>query len=140
MSYYYLASQYHDDEREVMHTRAMRAVYAAHRLLLLHVPVFSPIGHNHEMASRYGMPTDHAFWLEYDNHMLQPARGLIVLTWEGWETSKGVRWEIGHAGPKPVHYLPYDVVQMGLPHLYFWLRGEGLYQWSPVVREDLGEM
>lgn len=74
--------------------------------------VFSPIAHSHGIAVHGGLdPLDHEIWLPADESFMEHCEGLIVARLEGWETSKGVAFEImkfKEAG-KPIEYVDFDV-------------------------------
>ena len=57
--------------------------------------VFSPIVHSHPMeAYMVDHKGDHDFWIEFDTHLMERCQMLYVLAIDGWEKSKGVRFEI----------------------------------------------
>lgn len=56
--------------------------------------IYSPISHCHEIATTHSLPTDFAFWRNYNYRMLQACDQLAVLTIPGWDESKGVLAEI----------------------------------------------
>jgi len=95
--YLYLASPYSHDNWNIMQARYAQARDLVAHLLQQNITVFSPIVHCHELAKVKGMPTDHEFWMTYNFRMLAPARKLLVLMLEGWESSKGVASEIQYA-------------------------------------------
>lgn len=72
------------------------------------IPVYSPIAHTHPVAIHSKMdPFDHSIWLPADEPMMRAAHGLIVMTMEGWDTSKGIAHEIAEFGSsgKVIVYL-----------------------------------
>lgn len=58
------------------------------------VKVMSPIAHSHPVAL-YGSidPTDHEFWLDFDQDFLDWSVGGILVNMRGWDTSYGVGCE-----------------------------------------------
>ncbi len=106
----YLASPYsHKDAwmRE-LRFRAISRVAGA----LMHergVPTFCPITHSHPISEelRSVDPTDHEFWLAWDNHFNSACAGLIVAMLPGWSKSRGVASEIPlfEAAGKPIVHL-----------------------------------
>ena len=56
--------------------------------------VYSPIVHCHELAKKFNMPTDAAYWREYNSVMLRASGGLWVYTLNGWDQSDGVQGEL----------------------------------------------
>ena len=108
-AYMYLASPYTDPDIAVMEQRYLAAMKATHWCLTHSIQVFSPIVHCHEMAIKYIMPRDFDFWREYDQAMIAPCSGLLILDIEGWTSSKGVTSEINLAirlGKSISHLIP----------------------------------
>ena len=97
MSYHYLASPYSSPDLAICALWAQAAQRATAWLLAQRVWVYSPIVHCHELALAHSLPKDFAFWRDYNFAMLERARGLIILTIEGWKESKGVSAELAHA-------------------------------------------
>ena len=92
--FWYLASPYSNYAGGREAAFKLAAVESA-RLIRAGVPVFSPIAHSHPIAEHGGIdPLDHDVWLPLDTPMMDAARGLIVLTAEGWNKSRGVLYEI----------------------------------------------
>lgn len=59
------------------------------------IPVYSPIAHSHPISKFVSVsPTDHDFWVTFDKPMVDAAGGLIVVTAEGWQESRGLTHEI----------------------------------------------
>lgn len=107
MSYWYIASPY--SKYAGGHDAAFSSVCDQAALLInAGILIFSPIAHTHPIA-KLGMidPLDHDIWMEQDAPFMDAARGLIVLTLDGWMTSKGVQMEIQHFmnADKPVIYM-----------------------------------
>jgi len=111
-SYWYLATPYSKypgglDAAFVLAAKGAAACVRAG------VPVFSPITHTHPVAIHGGIdPYDHAIWLPADAPLMRQARGLIVLTAEGWRESYGIGVEIAEFERlvRPIHYMaPFDV-------------------------------
>ena len=110
--FFYLASPYsHPDER-VRQERYEKAMMVTAKLMTekTHYTIFSPIVHCHEMALRCSMPTDHVFWKKHNVAMLKRAKGLIVLTIDGWKESIGVTAEIelAQSAGKTVRFIAYE--------------------------------
>lgn len=100
-SFFYLASPYSSlspnpviarDARQFRYREAMRATAW---LLSREIWTYSPIVHCHEMAHAYSMPTDAAFWSDYNEVMIMSSRGIILLQIDGWFESVGCADEIG---------------------------------------------
>ena len=92
--YTYIASPYSHSE-QVMRVFRYEAVlkYTAYVFKLENF-AFSPIVHCHELAVKYTLPTDAAFWNQYNRCMLERAESLSVLCLSDWEKSLGVTEEI----------------------------------------------
>lgn len=90
---FYLASPYSHSDPLIMRTRFLLAEQATARMLNAGKFVYSPIVHCHELAQRYSLRTDFAFWREYNIDMLRRADAFAVLKIPGWEESTGVKAE-----------------------------------------------
>ena len=90
----YLASPYAHEEKQIMEHRFNRVVDACAELILHHIPVFSPIAHNHPIAKAHKMPRTWNFWRKYDLQMLDVADALWIYKIYGWNTSVGLREEV----------------------------------------------
>lgn len=90
----YLASPYSDPNPAVVAERYRLTEAATAELLRRRVWVYSPIVHCHHMATVHGLPTDAAFWRDYNEHMLGRSDELHVLCIDGWHRSLGVRHEL----------------------------------------------
>jgi len=72
--------------------------------------MLSPIAFSHPVA-KYGLPTDWAYWADYDSWCLEVCDELWVLMLIGWEDSVGVTAEIELA------------TQLGMPIRYIKVNG-----------------
>lgn len=90
----YFASPYtHQDKKvEVQRFVSIRAVTA--KACAAGYPVYSPIVHCHELALAHELPTDWVFWKRYNTSFVRKASEVWILTLEGWELSKGVKYEM----------------------------------------------
>lgn len=93
----YLASPYSHPDPAVVANRYEAAMNATALRIMAGDMVWSAIVHCHELAQRYSLPTDAAFWREYNFNMLRASGAMYVLTLEGWEESLGVKAEIEYA-------------------------------------------
>jgi hypothetical protein len=102
----YLASPYSHPDPAVREERYQAACRAAAALMRDGQLVYSPIAHSHNLST-YGLPTDWAFWSQYDREMLARCDELLVLMLDGWDISIGVREEIRIALElgKPIRFL-----------------------------------
>lgn len=94
MTFIYIASPYSDPDEKVRETRYLQASHYLSFLLSRRQWAYSPIVHCHNMAKVFRLPTDAAFWAEYNFAMLEAAREMHVLQLKGWERSVGVSHEI----------------------------------------------
>lgn len=83
--------------------------------------VYSPIVACHQIAIKYKLPRDNAFWAEYNAEFLKRCNELYILELPGWMESKGVDWEIDRAWE-----LRIPTYQMVLTH-------SKLYELYPTV-------
>lgn len=93
----YLASPYSHPDLLIMKTRFLIAEQVVAKMLQARRHVYSPIVHCHELAQKYELPTDFAFWKSYNFDFLRRADSLVVLQIKGWEESKGVTAELDFA-------------------------------------------
>ncbi len=102
----YLASPYTHPDQAVREQRFDAACVATASLMRAGKSVFSPIVHSHPLV-RYGLPVEWEFWQTHDCEHLKRSDCLIVLTLDGWETSRGVQAEIKIASDMeiPIHHL-----------------------------------
>jgi hypothetical protein len=105
--YWYMATPYSKYiagmERAFEHAAATAARFIAEG-----VSVFSPIAHSHHIAEFEGLdPLDHGTWMRIDKPLMEGAIGLLVVTMDGWEGSKGVGDEIEYftCADKPIYYV-----------------------------------
>src|ERR1700733_6258733 len=82
--YWYLAGPYSGNE-DYNHSEHERALFA---LLKAEVWTYSPIVHCHALAHKYKLPTNAAFWQQYNEVMIQNSFGLIVYELPNWQKSK----------------------------------------------------
>lgn len=91
----YIASPYIHKDLAVVQDRA-RAVakYAAH-LMATGQTCYSPITHGHAIQEYLpeNLRGDHKFWLTHDFPFLSKCTAYHLLALDGWEDSKGCRWE-----------------------------------------------
>jgi hypothetical protein len=102
----YLASPYSHDDPAIREQRFHAACAKAAELMRAGVLLFSPIAHTHPIA-QFDLPKGWDFWERYDREYLDVCKALVVLTIDGWATSKGVCAEvcIMRDSGKPVFWL-----------------------------------
>jgi len=89
----YLASPYSSSSAIVREDRFDAVCVAAANLMRAGLLIFSPIAHTHPIAL-CGLPKGWEFWEKYDRQFLEACSGMIVLTLDGWQASKGIRAEV----------------------------------------------
>jgi hypothetical protein len=99
----YLASPYSHPDPLIMKTRFLLAEQVTATLLASRRHVYSPIVHCHELATKYALPTDFAFWRGYNFDMLRHCEGFIILAIDGWKESVGVTAEAARADSLGLH-------------------------------------
>lgn len=92
----YLATPY-SSYKFGLHAAFVDAAKAAATLIKHSVHCYCPIAHTHPIAE-YGAidKLDHTIWLDLDSKMLALCDALVVVNMEGWEISKGVRFEVDY--------------------------------------------
>lgn len=93
----YLASPYTHADPAVMEQRYEDVLEVVASLAASSLVVYSPIVHFHEVAKKYNLPRDYAFWQIQNIGMLKKADYVMVLRLEGWETSVGICGELEQA-------------------------------------------
>lgn len=88
----YLASPYTHDDQAVVEQRFQIVSATAAQLMKDGWYIYAPISHSHPI-SKYGLPTDWAFWKKYDTILLERSDHFIVVDMEGLEESVGVTAE-----------------------------------------------
>lgn len=115
MSFIYLAGPYSHPDPTVRQRRFEQLNMYAARLMEAGIPVFSPISHSHPIADHMVDDRGHDFWMAMDLPLLRLASGLLVLTLEGWEESRGVASEIDEARFYSVPYAHASPTAQTLP-------------------------
>ncbi len=73
------------------------------RLLQEGLKVYSPIAHTHPIAVHAQIdPLDHDIWLPFDQAIMAKSDAMIIATLEGWDTSRGVAYEIDQFSGRPI--------------------------------------
>lgn len=93
----YLASPYSNPDPLIVRNRFLLVEQATAELIKQKLFVWSPIVHCHELATKFGLPTDAAFWAEYNFDFIRRSDAVFVLKIPGWDESKGVKMEISLA-------------------------------------------
>ena len=111
---YYLASPYSHADATVRQARASLAEKAAVDLLHFGIYVFAPIPYNHPWE-KYNVPGHWDFWADFDKTFVSRCDGVIILTLDGWDRSKGVTAELDFAKENniPVYYLSLEQIAKG---------------------------
>lgn len=102
----YLASPYTHVDAAIRESRFVASCLATSVLMHAGLHVFSPIVHSHPLV-RFGLPVEWEFWQSHDCEHLRRCDELLVLTLDGWKSSRGVQAEIGMATEfgLPIHFL-----------------------------------
>lgn len=112
MSYWYLATPY-SKWKLGMEDAYQMACREAALLFEAGLSVFSPIAHAHSVAKYGEIDLRHNFdggtvdWLAIDKPFMDAAHGIIVCMMDGWQESRGIKYEIQtfeRAG-KPIHWM-----------------------------------
>jgi hypothetical protein len=102
----YLASPYSHTNPAVRTFRYEYTRVITTNLLRTGLAVFSPIVYGRSMEGIIG--TDYLSWKLLNDAMLEVCTSMLVLKLDGWDISKGVRYEIEKATARklPINYLP----------------------------------
>lgn len=93
----YIASPYSHPEAAVRNARYLAAFKYTTQCLHQGLIAFSPIVYGHQFALLENMPTDHIWWLEFNEHMLAASTEIHLLKLDGWQMSRGVAHELNFA-------------------------------------------
>lgn len=94
----YLACPYSHDDPAVRQQRFEIANRVAAKLMIDGHLVFSPVSHSHPIVIAHDLPTDFAFWRDFDLSFLRLwATHLYVIAMDGMAESTGVRAELSEA-------------------------------------------
>lgn len=104
---HYLSSPYNHTDPIVMESRRIAACKKAAELIAKGIAVISPIAHNIAIQQVSKMDTGWDVWKDQDLAMLKACGKLLVLQLPGWESSKGIRAEVGFAIENgiPIEYI-----------------------------------
>lgn len=93
MSKIYLAVPYSgtDEQRQERFEKVNKV--AAKLMKEGHI-VFSPISHNHPIATECGLPMGWNYWKNHDTSFIKWCDILCILTLDGWAESVGIKAEI----------------------------------------------
>lgn len=94
--FYYLASPYSHDDPQVRDIRAAEVNRYAGLLMAQGVYCIPTIYLTHENAKRFGLPTDHVWWIGFNKALIDPSAGMIIAQLPGWDESKGIVQEINY--------------------------------------------
>ncbi len=89
----YLAVPYANDYEAVREYRYESVTKVASILMRSGKVVYSPITHNHPIATKHSLPKGWDYWKTFDIAFLSVANEFYVLRLEGWEVSTGVAAE-----------------------------------------------
>jgi nucleoside 2-deoxyribosyltransferase len=93
MKLIYLASPYNDESADLREKRYQEACKACVWLMCRGWIVYSPIVHNHPLATNYDLPKGWDFWQRADTCTLERCDEMLILTIDGWDTSRGIKAE-----------------------------------------------
>lgn len=118
--YWYLASPY-TKWPHGLDDAALTIARLAGELIVLGVPVYSPIAYTHEIARVGQLPMiSYDLWMSFAKTMLLQSQGIIIADMIGWGDSVGVTQELKWAAEckKPAFLLntdaPYQITRLGL--------------------------
>lgn len=101
----YLGQAYSSSDKEIREKRFKIACEATSKLMNLGLNIFSPVLNSHTLESAGLVPYGWSFWQKHDLPILKRCDLLLVLMFEGWETSKGLKSEIEYARENQIPIL-----------------------------------
>ena len=90
----YIASPYSHKDQNIVEQRYEAVKEFTGVLLKERLCAFSPIVYAHELAKLYDLPTDAAYWNEFNMNILRRCEEMYLLQLDGWEESIGVNDEL----------------------------------------------
>lgn len=113
----YLASPYSHPDPEVERRRAVDVCVSFAQLQAIGFSVFCPIAHSMPAVRNARMlkmrQATHEQWMNLDIQILGICKKLIVLTLDGWMSSKGIHQEMDFARSEGIpvyHFSPKDIL------------------------------
>lgn len=109
----YLAQPYTHKRSDVVHARFKIGEFMTWHYMKAGEHIFSPIVMCHKISKLYEMPTDFAFWMEYDYDIIRSSKEVRVLQLPNWQDSVGVAAEIKFALENniPITYVSWDEIE-----------------------------
>lgn len=109
MRYSYLACPYAHRDPAIRQERFEAVTQVLAQRYREGLPTYSPITHNHPLATAHDLPGGWAFWSKFDLPILLLANELVVLMLPGWIQSVGVTAEIEFASKHKIltSYIEY---------------------------------
>jgi hypothetical protein len=106
----YFGTPYSDVNPAVVNERVHLTLVATASLIRRGLVIYSPIAHCHDLALRFGLPTDAAFWERINRDFLEAAKEFYALCIPGWRTSIGLtrEFEIARQLKLPIGYVTMD--------------------------------
>lgn len=117
-----------EEKTKIRGSRYRHTLLVQAKLFNMGYPVFCTIVHTHVTAFCYKLPTDAAFWMNFNHHMIDLSTAVFVLKLEGWQESLGVRDEIEYA---QAHAIPVVDIEAEV-------QGNSLALNIPVIVDYLG--
>lgn len=102
-NYAYLGSPYSHPDKIIRELRYHAALHHTVMMLRQKIWVHAPIVHCHAMSVSGELPSDFAFWSNYNKTMLGRAGTLYVLQLPLWEESEGLLGEVRYAKERDIH-------------------------------------
>jgi hypothetical protein len=105
--FFYLAHAYSNDDRSILEMNVLHARWVYSNLFVRGVLTYNPLEATHLAASSFSWPTAHEPYIRLNHAFIDTAVGVLVVTSDGWEKSRGVAEEIAYATEcgVPVWYL-----------------------------------
>jgi hypothetical protein len=103
----YLALPYMHENPFIMDFRAAVSDIIAADLMKQGRIIFAPISMCHQLAVKYNLPKDWAYWSTFDKEFIKVSGKLLVITLKGWKDSVGAAAEMGLANKYniPIEYI-----------------------------------
>ena len=103
----YLMAPYSHVSEAIRTARVESTAWAAAVLTKRGFHIFAPTVHGHALARAAGLPLNIEFWMNVNIPFMKACEMGLVLTLDGWESSKGIQREVTwfNANGKRIEYV-----------------------------------
>lgn len=106
----YFGTPYSHPNPAVVNERVHLTLVATASLIRKGLIIYSPIAHCHDLALRFSLPTDAAFWEKINEDFLRSSNAFYALCIDGWRESIGLtrEFKLARELKLPIGYVLMD--------------------------------